>query len=47
MFDGDTAVPPTWVAPPSNEEWATRVSHEFFDQPATFYFMEKSHISLF
>jgi hypothetical protein len=31
IFNGDTAVPPPWVPPPSNEEWAARVSHEFFD----------------
>jgi hypothetical protein len=47
MFDGDTVVPPPWVTPPSNEEWAARVSHEFFDHPATSYGIEKSLISLF
>jgi hypothetical protein len=46
MFEGDTTVPPPWVAP-SNEEWVARVSHEFFDQSATSYGMEKSLISLF
>jgi hypothetical protein len=47
MFEGDTTVPPPWVAPPSTDEWAARVSHEFFDQPATSYGMEKSLIHLF
>jgi hypothetical protein len=47
MFDGDTAGPPPWVAPPSNEEWVARVSHESFDQPATSYGMDQSLISLF
>jgi hypothetical protein len=34
MFEGDTTAPPPWVPPPSTDEWAARVSHEFFDQPA-------------
>jgi hypothetical protein len=33
MFEGDTPVPPPWVPPPSTDEWATRVSHEFFINP--------------
>jgi hypothetical protein len=41
MFEDDTAVPPPW-APPSNDEWAARVSNEFFYQPATSYGMENS-----
>jgi hypothetical protein len=47
MFEDDTVVPPPWAPPPSNDEWAARVSHEFFDQPATYYGMENSTISLF
>jgi hypothetical protein len=47
MFEGDTDVPPPWVPPPSTDEWAACVSHEFFDQPATSYVMENSIISLF
>jgi hypothetical protein len=43
MFQGDTTVPPPWVPPPSTDAWAARVSHEFFDQPATSYGMKKSH----
>jgi hypothetical protein len=37
MFEGDTTAPPPWVPPPLTDEWAAHVSHEFFDQPATFY----------
>jgi hypothetical protein len=47
IFEGDTAVPPPWVPPPLTDEWAARVSHEFFDQLATSYDMENSLISLF
>jgi hypothetical protein len=47
LFEGDTAVPPPWVPPPSTDAWAARVSHEFFDQPATSYGMDKSLIYLF
>jgi hypothetical protein len=47
MFEGDTDVPPPWVPPPSTDEWAARVSHEFFGQPATSYGMEKSLLTLF
>jgi hypothetical protein len=31
MFEGDTTAPPPWVPPPSTDEWAAHVSHEFFD----------------
>jgi hypothetical protein len=47
MFEGDTTIPPPWIALPSTDEWAARVSHEFFDQPATSYGMKKSLISVF
>jgi hypothetical protein len=47
MFEVDTVLQPPWAPPPSTDEWATRVSHEFFDQPATSYGMENSTISLF
>jgi hypothetical protein len=47
MFEGDTTAPPPWFPPPSTDEWAARVSHEFFDQPATSYGMDNSLLSLF
>jgi hypothetical protein len=47
MFEGDTTAPPPWGSPPSNDEWAARVSHKFFDQPATSYGMDNSLFSLF
>jgi hypothetical protein len=47
MFEDDTAIPPPWVPPSSIDAWAARVSHEFFDQPATSYGMENSFMSLF
>jgi hypothetical protein len=47
MFEGDTTAPPPWFPPPSTDEWAARASHEFFDQPATFYGMGNSLLSLF
>jgi hypothetical protein len=31
MFKGDTTAPPPWIPPPSVDEWAACVSHEFFD----------------
>jgi hypothetical protein len=45
MFEGDTTAPPPWVPPPSTD-WAARVSHEFFDQPATSYGMEISLVPI-
>jgi hypothetical protein len=47
MFEGETVAPPPWAPPPSTDEWAARVSHESFDQPATSYGMENSLLYLF
>jgi hypothetical protein len=47
MFEDGATVRPPWATPPSTDEWATSVSHEFFDQPATSYGMENSLMSLF
>jgi ribonucleotide reductase beta subunit family protein with ferritin-like domain len=47
MFEDDMAAPPPWVPPPPTNARAARVSHEFFDQPATSYGMENTLMSLF
>jgi hypothetical protein len=47
MIDGDTAVPPPWVAPPLDEEWAARASNEIFDRPAPSYVWKNHSYLLF
>jgi hypothetical protein len=47
MFEGDAVAPEPLVAPPLDESWEARVSHEFFNRPAPFYGMEESLLSLF